>query len=44
MQTKGTKQICENRQARHEYFILEQITPTAEVVREIRPVYNFKAE
>ena len=24
MQTKGTKQICENRQARHEYFILER--------------------
>ena len=24
--------------------ILEQITPTAEVVREIQPVYNFKAE
>lgn len=24
--------------------VLEQITPTAEVVREIQPVYNFKAE
>ena len=24
MQTKGTKQICDNRQARHEYFILER--------------------
>lgn len=24
MRTKGTKQICENRQARHEYFILER--------------------
>ena len=24
MQTKGTKQICQNRQARHEYFILER--------------------
>ena len=24
MQTKGTKQICENRQAQHEYFILER--------------------
>ena len=24
MRTKGTKQICDNRQARHEYFILEK--------------------
>lgn len=24
MRTKGTKQICDNRQARHEYFILER--------------------
>lgn len=24
MQTKGTKKICDNRQARHEYFILER--------------------
>ena len=24
MQAKGTKRICENRQARHEYFILER--------------------
>ncbi len=23
MRTRGTKQICENRQARHEYFVLE---------------------
>ena len=24
VQTKGTKKICDNRQARHEYFILER--------------------